>query len=205
MVMASTMAQIRPVVFTIGHSNHPIERFLDLLKGAEVTALADLRSIPLSRRWPQYSRPTLERSLRQSGIAYAFLGAELGGKRDDPALQRDGRPDFGLIAATGNFRSGLDRVVAGAARHRICLMCAEREPLDCHRFLLVSRHLSQREVEIRHLLADGSAEEHAVTERRLLERAGLVDQPLLDRAGSPREAIDAAYDGRTNWRRRDPR
>lgn len=203
--MVSTMAQSRPIVFTIGHSNQPVERFMDLLRGAGVTALADVRSIPFSRRWPQFSRPALERSLRDSAIAYVFLGAELGGKRDDPALLRDGRPDFGLIAATEAFRAGLDRIVAGARRHRICLMCAEREPLDCHRFLLVSRHLARREVEIRHLLADGATETHEATELRLLERAGLSNQPLLDHGAPPDEVIAAAYDGRTNWRRREPR
>lgn len=203
--MDSTMAQIRPVVFTIGHSNHPIERFQDLVRNAGVTALGDVRSVPFSRRWPQYSRPSLEQSLRGSGIAYAFLGAELGGKRDDPALLRDGRPDFDLIAATEVFGAGLDRVVAGARKHRICLMCAEKEPLDCHRFLLVSRHLAKRDVEIRHLLADGSVEKHEATERRLLERAGFSSQPLLDQGGPSEDVLAAAYTGRMNWRRREPR
>lgn len=203
--MDSARAEIRPVVFTIGHSNHPIERFLGLLRKAGVTALGDVRSVPFSRRWPQYSRPALEQTLRESGIAYVFLGAELGGKRDDPALLRDGRPDFDLIAATAAFDAGLDRVVAGARKHRICLMCAEKEPLDCHRFLLVSRHLAKREVEIRHLLADGSAEEHAAAERRLLERAGFSGQPLLDRGKPSEDMLAAAYVGRMNWRRREPR
>src|SRR5215475_13186783 len=129
----------KPAVFTIGHSNHPLATFIGLLRGAGVTAVADVRSIPYSRRWPQFGRPALERSLPEAGIGYVFLGAELGGRRDDPALYIDGRIDFDRVAATDSFRAGLDRVEAGAARHRIALMCAEREPLDCHRFLLVSR------------------------------------------------------------------
>jgi uncharacterized protein (DUF488 family) len=169
--MNTTATEERPPVFTIGHSNHPIDRFFDLLRTAAITAVADVRSIPYSRRWPQFSRPALERSLAGAGIAYVFLGAELGGKRDDPALLREGRPDYELIAATPEFARGLARVIDGSARHRIALMCAEREPLECHRFLLVARHLAARGVPLRHILADGSIEEHAETERRWRERA----------------------------------
>jgi len=165
--MSDGAEQNPPTVFTIGHSNHPIGRFIELLRGAGITAIADVRSIPYSRRWPQFNRPALERSLAAADIAYVFLGAELGGKRDHPALLRDGKPDYDLIAAMPAFRSGLDRVVAGASRYRIALMCAEREPLDCHRFLLVTRRLAERDVPIRHILADGSLEEQVTTERRL--------------------------------------
>jgi uncharacterized protein (DUF488 family) len=154
------------VVYTIGHSNHPIERFLELLRGAGITAVADVRSVPYSRRWPQFGRPRLERSLAAAGIAYVYLGAELGGRPADPALLRDGKPDYERMAGTPAFRSGIDRVIDGARRYRIALMCAEREPLDCHRFLLVSRQLCARGVTPRHILTDGSIEPHDVTEQR---------------------------------------
>ncbi|MFM9842409.1 MAG: DUF488 family protein [Dongiaceae bacterium] len=177
-------------VYTIGHSNHPRERFAALLRGAEITALADVRSTPFSRRHPQFSKPVLAAALRQEGIAYAYLGEELGGMRKDPALLRGGAPDYDKIAATESFQHGLDRVIDGAGRHRIALMCAEREPLDCHRFLLVSRHLALRGTRINHILGDGSIEAHDDTLRRLLAKTHL-DAGELFAEGTPAEAVVA--------------
>ena len=160
------MAQDRAVVYTVGHSNHPIERFVELLRDAGSTAVADVRSIPHSRRHPQFGRARLERSLREANIAYVYLGVELGGRPADPTLLCDGKPDYARMAATPAFSAGLDRIVDGAQQHRIAIMCAEREPLDCHRFLLVSPHLLERGVGVRHILADGRIEPHDVTQAR---------------------------------------
>jgi uncharacterized protein (DUF488 family) len=190
------IVQDRPVVFTIGHSNHSSERFLALLRGAGITAVADVRSIPRSRRWPHFSRARIEEWLAEAGIAYVFLGAELGGKPADPALLREGRPDYELMAAMPSFQAGLDRVLDGAGRYRIALMCAEREPLDCHRFLLVSRHLRER-ADIRHILADGSIEPHESTENRLLRQTGVAVDALFADLPPPRHAVARAYDIRS--------
>ena len=159
-------------VWTVGHSNHPIERFVELLVGAGITAVADVRSRPWSRRHPQFNREVLASSLKDAGIAYVFLGAELGARATDPAAWHDGRVDYERLAATTTFLSGLDRVAAGATTHRIALMCAEREPFDCHRAILVSRHLSARGVAVTHLLPGGEQEQHAELERRLLAQTG---------------------------------
>jgi uncharacterized protein (DUF488 family) len=160
------MAQDHAVVYTVGHSNHPIERFVELLRRPGSTAVADVRSVPYSRRCPQFGRPRLERSLRESGIAYVYLGGELGGRPTDPALLKDGKPDYERMAAAPAFAAGLDRIVDGTHRYRIAIMCAEREPLDCHRFLLVSPRLLERGVGVRHILADGTVEPHEVTQTR---------------------------------------
>ncbi len=191
------MAQDRLTVFTIGHSNHSSERFVALLQGTGITAVADVRSIPHSRRWPHFGRAQIERWLADAGIAYVFLGAELGGRPDDPALLREGRPDHDLMAAAPSFRAGLDRVLDGTGRYRIALMCAEREPLDCHRFLLVSRHLHERGVCLRQILADGSIEPHETTEFRLLQQTGLAVDSLFADLPPPRHAVARAYDIRS--------
>lgn len=191
------MAQDQPTVFTIGHSNHSSERFLALLQGAGITAVADVRSIPQSRRWPHFSRARIERWLAEAGIAYVFLGAELGGRPADPALMCEGRPDYGRMAALPSFQAGLDRVLDGAARYRIALMCAEREPLDCHRFLLVSRHLHDRGVRLCHILADGSIEPHERTEARLLQQTGMAVDALFADVTPPRHAVARAYEIRS--------
>ena len=178
-------------LLTIGHSTHPIERFLDLLTRHGVTALGDVRSIPRSRFNPQFNRERLEAALRARGIAYVFLGDALGGKRDDPAER-----DYARMAATPSFRAGLDRVRDGATRHRIALMCAEKEPLDCHRFVLISRHL-RRDLDIAHILADGALEPQAATEERLLAATGLAPASTGGLLAEGRAAtLERAYDRR---------
>ncbi len=145
----------KPTIFTIGHSNHPIDSFIDMLKVAEIDAVADVRSVPYSKRHPQYGKDELAARLKGEGIAYVFLGKELGARPDDPNCYVDGCVVYDRIAATSAFDEGLRRVEEGAPRLRIALMCAEREPLDCHRTLLVSRHLIRRSVSIRHIPVDG--------------------------------------------------
>src|SRR6266851_10371253 len=155
-------------LLTIGHSNLPAEHFLALLQNAGVTAIADVRSVPFSRRFPWFSGKALAERLRNSAISYMALGDALGGRPRDPSLYCDGVADYQAMAATAAFRAGLDRVIDEARRQRVCLMCAEREPLDCHRCLLVARALAERGLTIGHILHDGTVEPHAATERRLL-------------------------------------
>ena len=166
-------------ILTIGHSNHPIERFLGLLQGAGVTAVADVRSAPYSRFSPQYRRDPLRSALRAAGIAYVYLGQELGGRPRDLALYRDGMPDYAAMASTDAFRGGVQRVLNGAATHRIALICAEQDPLDCHRCRLVGRKLSEAGATVMHLLADGSSLSQAAAEAILLERAGQMAGDLF--------------------------
>jgi uncharacterized protein (DUF488 family) len=156
-------------LFTIGHSNHPIDRFLELLNGAGITALADVRSQPVSRRYPWFSAGRLRETLAHAGIAYVPMGDALGGRPRDPALLRDGIADYEAMARTPVFNAGIERVMAGVERYRVCLMCAEREPLDCHRCLLVAPALTARGMKLGHILADRSIVPHAAIEERLLE------------------------------------
>lgn len=155
-------------VKTIGHSNHPIERFVALLKAGGVERLVDVRSTPWSRRHPQFGRENLAKSLAEAGIAYVHEGAALGGK---PAAGGS----YDQLAARPDFKDGLDRVIAGANDKTLCLMCAEKEPLDCHRTVLVSRRLAERGVEIEHLLADGSTRPHHAVEETLLGKEAAPD------------------------------
>jgi uncharacterized protein (DUF488 family) len=156
-------------VLTIGHSTHTIERFLDLLRRHEVTAVADVRSEPYSRYAPHFSKDVLERSLRANDLHYVFLGKELGARSDDPACYDHGRVQYGRLARTAAFRAGIDRVMAGTERFRIVLLCAEKEPLDCHRTLLVSKSLEERGVAVAHILFDGRLEKHREAMLRLLD------------------------------------
>ena len=151
---------------TIGHSNHPIERFVDLLKAGGVETLVDVRSTPYSRRFPQFGREKLTTTLAGSGIDYLFAGAALGGKSS---------ASYDTSAARPEFRDALSDLIARADTRTLCLMCAEKEPLDCHRTVLVSRRLTERGVMLEHLLADGRTVPHSVIEETLLAKVGGPD------------------------------
>jgi len=159
-------------LFTIGHSNIPIARFVALVRQAGVTAIADVRSVPLSRRLPWFSKNNLATRLSREGIGYLAMGDPLGGRPRDERLYREGVADYEAMANEPQYQDALDRLMMEAAHSRVCLMCAEREPLDCHRCLLVARSLAQRGVAVGHILHDGAIEPHAGTERRLLALAG---------------------------------
>lgn len=159
-------------LFSIGHSNIAAERFVGMLRGAGVAAVADVRSTPLSRRFPWFSGKTLAARLQQEGMLYAALGDTLGGRPRHPDLYCDGIADYETMAKRPEFCAGLDRLLQLAARQRVCLMCAEREPLDCHRCLLVARALAERGLSIGHILHDGTIEPHATTQERLLALSG---------------------------------
>jgi uncharacterized protein (DUF488 family) len=168
------------MIYTVGHSNHPIEKFLALLRQHEITAIADVRSTPYSRRNPQFNSKPLSAALETDGIAYVFLGKELGARSEDASCYDEtGRVQYERLARTPLFNQGIDRVLAGAQRFRIALMCAEKEPLDCHRTLLVSRALETRGATITHLLADGSIEPQQDTLLRLVSGTRLAKDDLF--------------------------
>jgi len=177
-------------IFTIGHSNHAWEDFLNLLQTHGVSALADVRSQPFSRRFPQYSKASLQASLAAADIAYVFLGRELGARCEDRSCFVKGQVDFERVAKTDVFLRGLNRVREGAERFAIAMMCAEKEPLECHRSILVARHLFESGNEVVHILADGSTESHAVAQRRLLVELGIDEHDMFRERD---EAVADAY------------
>lgn len=168
-------------LLTIGHSNLAADRFLAMLKAHGVTAIADVRSVPLSRRFPWFSSRTLAERLHGQGIGFIAMGDTLGGRPADPALYSDGVADYEAMAKTPEFLEGLERLTSEMGHHRLCLMCAEREPLECHRCLLVGRALASRGYSVGHILGDGSVEPHAATEERLLASLGSAGDLLGDR------------------------
>lgn len=146
---------------SIGHSNHPIDRFLALIRNAEIQLLVDVRSHPGSRFHPQFNRSTLEAALARAGVGYRWLGERLGGKSKDAGLlDAHGHPDYERMAATEAFRGGIYELEGLAAEQRLAFMCAEEDPLRCHRTRLVTPALVARGLRVRHLRGDGRAIEH---------------------------------------------
>ena len=184
-------------LYSIGHSNIPAQRFVAMLGAAGVHAIADVRSSPVSRFCPWFSGKNLAKLLAREDIDYLPYGDALGGRPRNPELYCDGIADYEAMARHSEFEDGLARLIADAARRRakgrICLMCAEREPLDCHRCLLVARALSARGLAVGHILHDGTIEPHAATERRLMEFDGGDIDPLDLFATGQHERLAAAY------------
>ena len=185
-------------LFSIGHSNIPADRFIALLRDSGVDAVADVRSTPYSRFFPWFSRKNLEARLVTERMAYLPYGKTLGGRPQDQSLYRDGIADYEAMARQPDFVAAMDGLLAdaercrakGRATGRLCLMCAEREPLDCHRCLLVARALGGRGLSIGHILHDGTIEPHAATELRLLALTGAGDDLFAAGQG---ERLAAAY------------
>ena len=158
-------------VFTVGHSNHSSGAFLALLEEYGVDEMADVRSSPYSRYTPHFNQDTLNGALDGVGIGYVFLGGELGGRpADRSCYDADGRVRYDRLADTDLFDDGIRRIIRSADERRIALMCTEKEPLECHRTLLVARTLTERGVPVAHILDDGRLENHAATMDRLLDK-----------------------------------
>jgi uncharacterized protein (DUF488 family) len=178
-------------LLTIGHSDHAAGVFIDLLRQHGVTALTDVRSSPYSRRYPQFNREALSADVERAGIRYVFLGAELGARRSEPECYEDGKARYPLIARSPLFSQGLERVRQGAEKYRVALMCAEKDPLTCHRAILVCRYLRDSMAPIQHIREDGRLESHEELESRLVAIAGLSEVDLFR---SREELLEEAYD-----------
>jgi uncharacterized protein (DUF488 family) len=166
-------------LLTVGHSTHAIEHFLGLLSKHGVTAVADVRSVPASRFTPQFNRDALKRSLADHGIKYVFLGQELGARSDDRSCYINGQVQYERLAQTVPFGEGIERLLKGAATERIAVLCAEQEPLDCHRTVLVSRVLADRGASVAHIHGDGRLEGHDEAMLRLMSGFGLDQDDLF--------------------------
>jgi len=166
-------------VYTIGHSNGTAERLVGLLVQHGVGTVADVRSRPFSRFNPQFNREDLARVLKASGLEYLFLGHELGARSSNSACYRDGRAQYSLIAKTPLFEQGIERLQAAMEDRRLAILCAEKEPLVCHRSILIGRYLHEKSFDVRHILEDGSLEDHDASLLRLLALHGMQENHLF--------------------------
>ncbi len=173
-------ASMDDTVYTVGHSTHSAARFLDLLRQHNIAALCDVRSRPYSGYSPQFSRETLEEDVRGTGIQYIFLGRELGARSDDASCYQVGKVQYDRSARTELFRQGVERVLDGMRKgFRVALMCAEADPIECHRGILVARHLASLAIQVQHIHADGSLEGHAAAINRLADKLRLPERDLF--------------------------
>jgi uncharacterized protein (DUF488 family) len=182
-------------ILTIGHSNHSAERFVELLNSVGVTAIADVRSVPVSRFAPHFNKEALATLLSTRSVLYRFLGNALGGRPTSPSMFTAGIADYEKMASQESFRAAMAKLIEATQRHRIALMCAEADPLDCHRCLLIGRALVSAGVDVGHILASGEIMTHGKVEDRLLEDEELTETSLLFK--THQERLTEAYRSRS--------
>ena len=144
-----------PTIWSVGHSTHAMPAFLELLEAAGIQVVADVRSQPFSRFNPQFNRRELRAALRDAGLDYVFLGEELGGRPPERELYDEaGHVLYGELAKNPRFRGGLRRLIEGAERFRVAMVCSEEDPTHCHRRLLITRVLCDEGVSVLHIRGD---------------------------------------------------
>jgi len=178
-------------LFTIGHSTHPLLRFLDFLTEYKISAICDVRSQPYSRQSPQFNREPFQKELSRINVSYVFLGEELGARASDLSCYKVGKVQYDRIAATPFFLRGITRLKRGIKDYRVALMCAEKDPLCCHRTILICRHIKTLDLSIRHILYSGQIELHEASEKRLLKLVGIDQWNLFQSFSDP---LERAYD-----------
>lgn len=185
----------KPVVWTIGHSNHTAERLLELLRQPGITAVADVRTSPYSAYSSQFNRDQLQRVLEAAEIGYVFLGAELGGRPADPEMyDADGHVRYDLVATSSCFTAGLERLLRGVSTYRVAVLCGEEDPISCHRRRLVGRVLVEHGVALEHLRGDGTVTSEAEIAAR--EASDFPERYQLTLDGPPPWRSEHAVKGR---------
>jgi uncharacterized protein (DUF488 family) len=180
-------------LFTIGYAGRSSDEFIALLGHHQITALCDVRSMPYSRRNPQFNRELLKNALRSRDIDYVFLGEELGARPKDPMCSVDGKAIHQRIVATNLFKNGLERIKLGMQKgYVLALMCAEKDPMTCHRTILICRQLRDQQIEIRHIVDHDNTETQADLEKRLI--AHLKLHPDMFKDTDWNALVERAYD-----------
>lgn len=183
--------------FTIGHSIHKIDLFIELLKANKINCIVDVRSYPYSKYNPQYNKEDLKKKLKESGIIYLYFGIEFGARRNDPSLLfPDGKVNFEKVISSDIFNKGIKRVSNGISKgYHIALMCSEKNPFGCHRFVLVSRGLVANGIDVNHILDNNTIVSNSELEKQLITHYKLENDPseFFERFKSIEDAIKEGY------------
>lgn len=162
---------MKNTLYTIGHSQHDLKYFIRMLKKYKMNYVLDVRSMPYSQFASDYNRENIKAVLNRAGIQYTFMGTYFGARPEDKSLYtKEGYLDFDKARMSAKFRVGVKNVIKGIETgHNISLMCTEKDPLECHRAIMVARTFYEQKINVQHILADGSLQSHAVLNERLVE------------------------------------
>ena len=162
----------KPVIYTVGHSTHQLDFFLELLKKYSINCLIDVRSVAASSYNPQYNKEPLSNFLKKNGITYLHFAEEFGARHTDPELlDNEGKVDFEKVRKSWAFKNGVERIWQGLDKNYIItLMCSEGEPFDCHRFSMISIALEKDGFEVKHIMKDKTIKSNVQLENILLKK-----------------------------------
>ena len=156
-------------LYSIGHSNQSQEDFLALLRAHKIDCVVDVRSVPASKHSPQFNMDEIRWFLKRNGVQYLYFGDEFGARRTD-CIDDTGHVNFELAVQTANFQHGADRLMSGLEKgYHISLMCSEANPLECHRFSLVSRYFYEQGLDVQHILKDAELASHQMLEKQMID------------------------------------
>jgi len=184
------MEQYNNIIYTIGYAEYAIKSFIASLKKFNITAIADVRSQPYSRFKPEFNRENLKKTLMNNRIEYVFLGENIGARIKAPECYKNGQANYELISEHPLFQEGINRLLKGMIKYSIALMCAEKDPINCHRMILICKQLKKYKVQICHIIDSDTFENHEETEFRLMKLFHL-EQPGLFMKDS--ERLEEAY------------
>ena len=161
-----------PTIYTVGHSNHPIDFFIELIQEYKVDCIIDVRSVAASKYNPQFNKEDLKKSLAKVGIKYSHFEEEFGARQKDPdLLDEDGQVDFEKVRKFWLFKNGVEKLWKGVEHGlTMSLMCSEGEPLDCHRFSMIAIQLEKEGFDIKHIMKDKTLKSNADLEAQLLKK-----------------------------------
>jgi len=173
------MEQYNKIIHTIGYAAHTVESFIAALEKFSITAIADVRSQPYSKFKPEFNREKLKQVLINKRIEYVFLGDNIGARIKAPECYKNGQVDYELMSKHPLFQEGIARLLKGMENFSIALMCAERDPINCHRTILICKHLKKYQIQINHIIDANTFENHTETEFRLLKLFHLENPDLF--------------------------
>lgn len=186
-----------PKIYTIGHSNHSITYFLELLNSYKIDCIVDIRSIPNSRYNPQFNKSNLRKKLNLNGKIYLSFAKEFGAYRHEEDVQdRNNKTDYQKVYQSNSFLTGVRRLGEGLRKnYKIALMCAEAQPLDCHRFSMISKFLHRNQFDVWHILKDKTLISHAQAEELLIQKYStkLSKPNLFNPIISHKDQLEEAY------------
>lgn len=196
-------------VYTIGHSNHELDYFLELLNTYQINCLIDVRTVAASAYNPQYNKAALQATLQAQDIVYMHFKQAFGARHDNEQLQDDsGQVDFQAVQKSQAFLEGVERVKKGLAKnYRIALMCSEGHPLECHRFSMIAVYLEQIGIEVQHILRNSNLASHQTLEADLLEKfkkklpQPSLFEPHIDQAAQLKAAY-RLHNEQIGWRKK---
>jgi len=182
-----------PTIYTIGHSNREANELIQILRHYKTQLVADVRSEPYSKYCPQFNKETIKQALANSGIGYIFLGKELGARPEDQNCYINGSVSFEKLRISDTFKQAISRLLDEAAKKSIVLMCAEKDPINCHRAILISRVLEQQGAEVKHIISETEMLDHLSFEKKLL-RKFKIQETLFDTESSKKIYLNEAYE-----------